>query len=223
MRRPGLGPVLGIVDYGMGNLHSVAKAVAKSGADTRLIDDPCDLTGIDGVILPGVGNFGEAMNRLVSAGFVDPLRQWLTEGRPFLGICLGMQVLFESSEEAPDRPGLGFFKGTVRRFPFEVEGKKLTVPAIGWNTVRVREDVADVLSPDDATRNGFEPSYYFVHSYFVDPEDDAIVAARAYYGISYAAAVARPPIYATQFHPEKSGDGGLELLRCFVKKMEVAA
>ncbi len=203
---------VGIIDYGMGNLHSVAKALGVAGAETRLIASPDGLTGVDVVVLPGVGHFGEAMERLTAAGFPEPLKAWMRAERPFLGICLGMQVLFDSSEEAPGCRGFGWFPGTVRLFPATSGGDKLTVPAMGWNVIRPRPGMETILNPGGA----IEPRYYFVHSYYVDPAEPGVIAARAAYGVDYAAAVSQGSVLATQFHPEKSGDRGLALLTRFL-------
>lgn len=209
-------PRLGIIDYGMGNLHSVSKALLRAGADPRLVASPDALDGLDAVVLPGVGHFGEAMERLEAAGFPDAIAAWRRDDRPFLGICLGMQVLFEASEEAPGRRGLGLLPGRVRLFP-SVPG--LAVPAMGWNVIRPRPDLRLLLDPDSSG----EPRYYFVHSYYCDPADPGVVAATASYGVEYAAAVADGRLLATQFHPEKSGDRGLALLERFVAALSPAA
>jgi imidazole glycerol phosphate synthase glutamine amidotransferase subunit len=223
-------PLIAVIDYGMGNLHSVTKALAaagggmdakpssarqdvahQEGGNVITVTTAAELARADAIVLPGVGHFGEASRRLEERGLSEPLRAWAREGRPFLGICLGLQVLFESSEESPGVKGLGIFPGTVKRFPREVNGQKLIVPAIGWNAVTpVSSDAATILGSSRDER------YYFVHSYFVAPAENALIAATAEYGPAYCAAVARPPLFATQFHPEKSGAAGLELLKRFL-------
>lgn len=214
-------PVLGIIDYGMGNLHSVEKALAIAGAAPRLVATagPDALAGLDALVLPGVGHFGEAMTRLEAASFPGVLRAWVEADRPFLGICLGMQVLLDESEEAPGRRGLGIVPGRVRLFPGEVDGRRLTVPAMGWNTIAPRPEFAPALNPDGSP----DPRYYFVHSYYCEPTDPSLVAATADYGVEYAAAFGRGRLLATQFHPEKSGDRGLALLARFVSTLTPGA
>lgn len=200
-------PRVGLVDYGMGNLHSVSRALATTGVEPVPIESAEGFDGVDVLVLPGVGHFGEAMKRLDEKRLSDPLRAWLASGKPFLGICLGMQLLFETSEEAPGVGGLGRFAGTVKRFPAEIEGRRLVVPAIGWNRVEPTP-AGRPLFPDGGGRH-----FYFVHSYYVAPADEGVVAATAEYGLRYACAVAAPNLAATQFHPEKSGERGLALLK----------
>lgn len=185
--------MISIVDYGMGNLHSVAKAIEAAGQKASVVSSVREIADATHLVLPGVGNFGEAMKRLSQEGFDEVIQKHIEWQRPFLGICLGMQVLFESSEEAPGVAGLGIFKGSVRRFPSEV-GR---IPNIGWNTVGAA-------------------SYYFVHSYYVDPEDESIVTGRATYGIEYPAMIASDNILAVQFHPEKSSAAGIDFLRGWI-------
>lgn len=186
-----------IIDYGMGNLHSVTKALDAAGAKPIVISSVREIADSTALVLPGVGHFGEAMNRLSEEGFGEVIQKHIEWKRPFLGICLGMQTLFESSEEAPGVPGLGIFRGTVRRFPTTMG---LPVPAIGWNLVG-------------------DERYYFVHSYYVAPEDKKIIAAECEYGIRYPASVRSENVFATQFHPEKSGDAGIALLKRWVSEL----
>jgi len=196
-----------VLDYGSGNLHSVSRALAHVGADVRVVDQPEDVAG-DAVLIPGVGHFGQCARALRAAGFEAPIRSAVSDGRPVIGVCVGMQILFEASEE-DDEPGLGILQGIVRRLP-----ETARVPHMGWNTVswagRRHPFVADI--PD-------QTSFYFVHSYAPDLGADAVGATE--HGRTFAAVVARGAVFATQFHPEKSGDAGLQLYANIVR--EVAA
>jgi glutamine amidotransferase len=196
-----------VVDYGSGNLRSVCKALDAVGARTRLIDAPAQLGEIDAVVVPGVGAFGDCARNLRATGLWEPLREWIAADRPYLGICLGYQLLFEGSEETPGVPGLGVLPGFVRRFP----SGPLKVPHMGWNTLALR-------SPADALFQGLpaDPSVYFVHSYHPVPADDSLVTATCDYGAGFAASVARGALKAVQFHPEKSQANGLAILRNFL-------
>jgi imidazole glycerol-phosphate synthase subunit HisH len=202
--------MIALIDYGSGNLRSVSKALAREGGDVRLVDSPDALAGADAVVLPGVGAFGDCVRGITSRGLWDPLRDWLDSGRPFLGICVGYQLLFDESEESPGERGFGFFRGKVKRF----STPGLKVPQIGWNSL----ELADRSHP---LWLGLveKPFVYFVHSYFPVPEDEWIVAARATYGETFAAAVTKDRLAATQFHPEKSQDVGLAILRNFIGSM----
>ena len=202
-----LGPRLGLIDYGSGNLRSVSKALEAAGAHiTRLEQGPI-ASGFDALVLPGVGAFGDSVNQLKSRGLFVPLQEWLNEGGRFLGVCLGFQLLFESSEESPEVAGLGIFQGQVRKFSQE----RVKVPQIGWNLVKWTEHAHTLygkLPPD--------PYFYFVHSDYPQPKDESIVAGYTEYGDRFAAAVATKSLLATQFHPEKSQESGLLLLRQFL-------
>jgi glutamine amidotransferase len=196
-----------VLDYGSGNLHSVSRALAHVGADVRVVARPADVAG-DAVLIPGVGHFGQCARALREAGFEAPIREAVDEGRPVIGVCVGMQILFEASEEDGE-PGLGILPGVVRRLPETVR-----VPHMGWNTVawagRRHPFVADI--PD-------QTSFYFVHSYAPDLGVEAVGATE--HGRTFAAVVARDNVFATQFHPEKSGGAGLQLYANIVR--EVAA
>ena len=202
-----LGPRLGLVDYGSGNLRSVTKALEAAGAQiTRLEQGPIT-AGFDAIVLPGVGAFGDSVKQLKNRDLFLPLQKWLNDDRRFLGVCLGFQLLFESSEESPGVAGLGIFQGQVRKFP----NGTVKVPQIGWNSVEWTEHARGLyadLPPD--------PYFYFVHSYYPQPQDESIVAGYAEYGHRFAAAVATKNLLATQFHPEKSQESGLLLLRKFL-------
>jgi glutamine amidotransferase len=201
--------MIGIVDYGAGNLKSVRKAFDFLGFESRLVDGAGGLEGIDKLVLPGVGAFGAAARRLRAGGLFDPLKEWLEAGRPFLGICLGLQLLFETSEESPGEPGFALFRGSCRKL------RERKVPQIGWNTVTAR-DAGD----GPALLRGLpaEPYFYFVHSYCAAPEDDRLVVGRTDYGGPYPSIAGRGRVWGVQFHPEKSGGLGLRLLENWVRE-----
>lgn len=199
--------MIGIIDYGAGNLKSVQNALQAIGAPWRMAESPADFKGADGLILPGVGSFGAAMEQLRQRDLIDPIRAWAAEDRPLLGICLGLQLLFQTSEESPGAAGLGIFPGGFCRFP---EDKGLKIPHIGWNRLSIRKT-------DGIFRDVPEGSYcYFVHSYYL-PADAAHIAAQSEYGVPFGAAVERGRVAACQFHPEKSGETGLGILRRFAE------
>lgn len=197
---------IALIDYGMGNLMSVSKALEYVGGKIRVVDAPSDAEGASGVILPGVGNFGDGMEHLNRSGFVPFIRETVRRNVPFLGICLGMQMLLDSSEEAPGVPGLSIFRGRVLRFP-EL-GEK--IPQIGWNSIRFDQDNPFLKG---LRQDSF---FYFVHSYYALPDDPSVTAARCTYMIDFAAALSKGNVFAAQFHPEKSQDCGLAILRNFV-------
>lgn len=197
--------MISIVDYGMGNLRSVEKALERMGFAPRLISTPEDVAAAERLILPGVGAFGDAMHGLAERGLIEPLRAYARSGKLMFGICLGMQILFQSSEEDPGVEGLGILRGTVRRF----ESNGLKVPHMGWNNLRVAENSRYLSGL------GGDPYVYFVHSYYVCPADPAVTSATCDYGIPFTAAVESGPVGGTQFHPEKSQDIGLRILRNF--------
>ena len=196
-----------IVDLGLGNLHSVAKAFERAGANPQLSADPDVLLRADRLVMPGQGAFRECAHAL--RGEVgDAVREWIGSGRPYLGICLGMQALFESSEEAPGEKGLAIFRGKVQRFARDLadaDGHPLKVPHIGWNQIDSRHPV-------------FEDGewYYFVHSYYCVPDDESLVAATTDYGGPFCSAIARDNVLACQFHPEKSQHAGARVISHFL-------
>ncbi len=198
---------IALIDYGMGNLMSVSHALGYVGGNVRLVRKPDEAEGAEGLILPGVGAFGDGMRHLDSAGWSDFLREKASSGIPFLGICLGMQMLLDSSEESPGVPGLGIIPGQVLRFP----EAGLKVPQIGWNSIVPAENIPCFKG---IKKDAF---FYFVHSYYVRPEDPADSAAVCHYMIDFTAAVRRGNIFAVQFHPEKSQECGLTVLRNFVE------
>ncbi|MFD2257123.1 imidazole glycerol phosphate synthase subunit HisH [Luteolibacter algae] len=200
---------VGLVDYGGGNLRSVANALHAIGVDPKIINTPEELADVTHVILPGQGEFGDVIRQLQKRNLVSALRDWIAAGKPYFGICVGYQILFDGSDEAPEVPGLGIVKGRCSRFS-EAEGKK--IPQMGWNGA----------TPPDAGQGywkglGEEPYFYFVHSYFpvvTDPE--WAVAETDYAGEKFAASVEKGKVLACQFHPEKSQDAGLTLLKNFL-------
>jgi len=196
--------MIAIVDYGMGNLFSIYNALNRVSADPKIIDDPEKLGNADGIVVPGVGAFGRCMDRL--SRFEGSLRQAFLEGTPMLGICIGLQVLFEQSEESPGSKGLGWIKGNVVRLP---EG--VMIPQMGWNglsIVRPVEMLEGIAEGD---------MFYFVHSYYGVPTDKSVVSATTNHGVDVTAAIAKDNLFATQFHPEKSGVNGLKILENFVR------
>jgi glutamine amidotransferase len=201
--------VIALLDYGSGNLRSVEKALQKVGAQVRVTADPADMRDARAVVLPGVGAFDDCISALQKQELLGGVRQFIQTGRPFLGICVGYQALFEKSEEFNScAAGLGVFGGRVVRFR---DQPGLKVPQIGWNQI-------NIVQPDCPLYQGIPSgSYvYFVHSFFPQPVDDSIVATRTEYGDSFASSVRRDNVYATQFHPEKSQRIGLQLLKNFV-------
>jgi imidazole glycerol-phosphate synthase subunit HisH len=199
---------LAIVDYGMGNLRSVQKAFERLGHAAEVTREPERIASAAGVVLPGVGAFGACMANLTKLGLVEPVRLAIDTGRPFLGICLGMQLLFDESEEFGPVAGLGVLRGRVVRFPHDPERK---VPHMGWNQVRVVRRAPALADMDDGA------FVYFVHSYYPVPADPAVIATTTEYGREFASSVARDNVFACQFHPEKSQKVGLRLLDGFVR------
>ena len=200
--------MIGIVDYDIGNIRSVQKAFQHEGGTAVFVRTPEEISRVEGLVLPGVGAFGDCVRSLAASGMWDAVVAWAKSPRPFFGICVGYQMLFESSEEAPNDPGLGIFAGQVRRFP---EHSGLKVPQIGWNTVEVRQAIAPLL--DGISTGDF---VYFVHSYYVQPRDGELTALATTYGETFASAIAKDNLIATQFHPEKSQRAGLQIIRNFI-------
>ncbi len=205
--------MIAIIDYGMGNLRSVQKGFEQVGFPAEITSDPAVILGADKVVLPGVGAFRDCISNLEQGGFVEPILKIIAEGRPFLGICLGLQLLFTESEEFGIHKGLGVIPGRVVRFPEGMieRGEKLPVPHMGWNQILVRQP-----SPlFEGIGNG--SNVYFVHSYYVKPEDPTVVTATCNYGIEFCAAIRHDNVMATQFHPEKSQGIGLKMLKNFAE------
>ncbi len=212
--------MIAIVDYGMGNLRSAQKGLEKAGHQAEITDDPDRIAGADGVVLPGVGAFKDCYEGLRSRGLVDPILEAAGSGRPFLGICVGLQLLFEESEEGatPGEPlpkGLGILPGRVVRFP-DAQKTGLKVPHMGWNRIRsVGKRPCPLLAGCDP-----DPFVYFVHSYYPRPSDPDVVLATCEYGVEFAAMVGRDNVYAVQFHPEKSQTQGIRILKAFGSLVE---
>jgi len=201
---------VGLIDYGSGNLRSVAKALQVVGAEVRPIESGPIPTGLKALVLPGVGSFGDSVYQLRKRGLFQPIREWLLTRQKFLGICLGYQLLFQTSEESPGTEGLALFEGQVRRF----KAGDLKVPQIGWNRLTwTQEAFARFPGLPDS------PFVYFVHSYYPVPAESSIIAATTTYGEEFAAAVVTDNLFATQFHPEKSQENGLAILRQFVSSL----
>ncbi len=199
--------MIAIIDYDAGNIKSVEKALEYLQADYILTKDPSALMAADHVILPGVGAFGDAMDKLRSSGLVPVINRIIQAGTPFLGVCLGLQLLFEESEEAPGIPGLGILKGRILKIPRK-EGLK--IPQIGWNSLQFPNRGRLFEGIDE---NSF---VYFVHSYYLKADDPSIVTATCEYGVTVHASVESGNIFACQFHPEKSSETGLSILRNFI-------
>jgi len=197
---------IAIIDYGMGNLRSVQKGLERVGAAAEVTRDAARIEAAAGVVLPGVGAFGACMDNLRAYGLVEPVRRVISRGTPFLGICLGMQLLFEESEEFGPVRGLGIFPGRVVRF---ADRPGLQVPHMGWNQIRKRQDLPHLRGIADGT------FVYFVHSYYVVPADPSLAATSTEYGIEFTSAIARDNVFATQYHPEKSQAVGLKILENF--------
>jgi len=203
-------PPVAVLDYGVGNLHSAAKALDRAGADVRVVGTVAEAGGAAGLVVPGVGAYGACLSGLASAGGAAAVAGWLEGGRPLLGICVGMQLLFEASEEGPVSDGVGMLPGKIRRLTGKVK-----IPHIGWDEVTVRPGSRLLAGLADGTR------FYFVHSYAPEPDGDA-AAAVCDYGGRFAAAVEYGNLFGTQFHPEKSGAAGLALLANFVTEVRAA-
>lgn len=199
--------MIAIIDYGAGNLHSVRNALDFLSAPCIVTSDSDEILSADKVILPGVGAFGDAMRCMKEKGLIDTVKIAAKSGKPFLGICLGLHLLFEESEESPDVKGLGIFKGGVVKIP---DNGELKIPHMGWNSIKLTKDSKILKNIGD------EPYVYFVHSYYIQPQDKNIVSACTEYGQKLDIAVEHGNIFATQFHPEKSGDVGMEILKNFI-------
>jgi len=203
--------MIAIIDYDMGNLASVKNAFLKIGAeDVKISSDPADLKKADAVVLPGVGAFADAMKRLNESGLAPVIKERVKENTPFLGICLGYQLMFESSEEGDSIEGLGIISGRVKRFRLNAP-----VPHMGWNE-------AEFIRPEGAFDGFGRPTYfYFDHAYYPEPKDESVIAARTEYdGFRFVSAIKSGEVYGTQFHPEKSHDRGLDLIRNFYQTLK---
>jgi len=197
--------MLALIDYGVGNLYSVAKALAYVGGDVKITSAAADIERADKLILPGVGAFGDCMKNLEATGLIPTIEREVSAGKKILGICVGLQILFAGSEESPNVDGLKIFGGRVKK----IQADGLKIPHMGWNSIKFGD------SKLFAGLNS-EPYFYFVHSYHAAPDDKKIIAATTTYGEEVTAALERENIFATQFHPEKSGDVGLRVLKNFL-------
>ena len=201
-------PTIAVIDYDMGNLHSACKGLEKAGATTNVTDSPEDIARADAVVLPGVGAFDPAMQHIRERNLSGPIKNAIASGKPFLGICLGLHILFDSSEEGTE-PGLGIIPGKVKRFTSE---PGITIPHMGWNQLELTQ--ADCPLWQKISSDAY---VYFVHSYYVEPFDNSVAAAKVTHGSqTVTAAIAKDNLIAVQFHPEKSSDTGLQILSNFV-------
>lgn len=198
--------MIAIIDYGAGNLRSVQKAFEAVGAEAAVTADRAEIDAADGVVLPGVGAFGDCMHSIQSSGLEETVKAVVKRQTPFLGICLGLQLLFEESEETPGVSGLGLFAGKIVRIP---AGDGLKIPHMGWNSLCMQKNSRLLHGLPKA------PFVYFVHSYYMQPADTSIVSATTQYGTELPVALEDGNVFATQFHPEKSGDIGLQILKNF--------
>ena len=197
--------MIAVIDIGSGNLSSVANALKYLNAQYKITSKNEDIEQADKVIFPGVGNFGNAMSNLKKQGLIESIKKAISDKKPFLGICLGMQLLFDESEESPNKKGLVIFEGKVRKFKVG-----LKVPQIGWNQIKIKN--GKVFKGIKGS-----PYMYFVHSYYAEPADKSIITATTDYGIDFASAIEKDNVFAVQFHPEKSGEVGLKILENFLK------
>lgn len=198
--------MIAIIDYGMGNLRSVQKAFQFLGYDASLTDDPQRLIEARGIVLPGVGAFADAKKAIEQKGLFDVIKSEISNAKPFFGICLGMQLLFESSEEGGKHDGFGLFPGVVKKLPLDVK-----IPHMGWNNLNIKAAGRFYKDISKASR------FYFVHSFYVQSNDDSIVASTTDYGVEFVSSIAKENVFACQFHPEKSGEVGLKLLDEFAR------
>jgi len=205
-------PLLGLVDYGSGNLRSVQRAIEHAGAKCIHVLKEADTAGCAALVVPGVGSFGDCACQLRDTGLWEVIKKWIENDRPYLGICLGYQLLFDSSEESPGIEGLGALRGKVVHFP---KNAGLKIPHMGWNQLHIRKQ-------DDRLMTGFgnNPDFYFVHSYYPIPEDDSVITSTCEYGAEFAASVTLGNLSAVQFHPEKSQELGLAMLRNFIASVD---
>ena len=208
-----LKPRLAVIDYGMGNLRSVVRAWEHIGADVFLVSDPSQIANVDALIFPGQGAIFDTMRLLQSTGFDNMIRDWIAADKPFFGICLGLQALFEYSEEG-DINTLDIFKGSVKRFRFDFSDPSLKIPHIGWNTVTF-----DSGAPMTDGLTSGQDQFYFVHSYHIVPQDPSLALFHTEYGGQFVSGIRSGNCYATQFHPEKSQAKGLHLYRNFLRSL----
>lgn len=207
-----------IVDYNLGNLFSVANMCDHLGFDAKISSNKNEILDSDFLILPGVGAFGDAMATLKSLDLIEPIRDFVNSGKPIMGVCLGMQLLFTESEEFGNNKGLGIVNGVVKRFPaYTKNGERVKIPQIEWNSIHVRDNSQFQNSPlKDCSENDF---MYFVHSYYVVPEDESVVLTTTDYGgVSYCSSILSKNVFACQFHPEKSAHNGISIYSNFLNQ-----
>ncbi len=198
--------MIAIIDYGMGNLRSVQKALEKVGARAQVTQNPKEIQSAERVVLPGVGAMGPAMEKLRTLNLIDSIKESIRSGKPFLGICLGLQLLFDRSCEGGEVRGLGILRGSVERF------QSLKVPHMGWNQIKIKNKTSLLLRGIKDSNN-----VYFCHSYYVRPTDTTVAAAMTDYGVNFVSAIAHKNIFGVQFHPEKSQSLGLQILKNFTE------
>ena len=203
--------MIAIIDYGAGNVQSVYKALKYIGCDCKITRDKNEIINANGAILPGQGSFGDCMRSMIEYDIRDTVLDYIRSGKPFLGICVGLQLLFEGSEESEGTEGIGVFRGKIKRIP---NGEGLKIPHMGWNSLSFMNREGIFRDIED------NPYVYFVHSYYLDSPDKSIVTAQTEYGVTIDASVMKDNITATQFHPEKSGDVGLKMLKNFAEMCE---
>jgi len=209
--------MIALIDYGMGNQRSVFKALETVGGEVVLSDSPIVISRAEAIVLPGVGAFHAGMEEMNKRGLVEPIKDSIKKGRPYLGICLGMQFLADMSREGDRKTkGFGIIKGEVLRFPEkDSDGKRIKVPQIGWNTITIKKKSVLLSEIPDETY------FYFVHSYYFKCNEPEFIAGECEYGVRYAAAIEKDNIFATQFHPEKSQNAGLKILKNFINFCKV--
>jgi len=200
--------MIGVIDYGAGNLKSVSNSLGAMNAKAKLVKSPEDLNEVTSIIFPGVGSFGDSAHHLEEQNLFGSLKNWILQDRPFLGICIGFQMLFETSDESPEATGLGILPGKVVRFD---QKQTLKIPHMGWNKIIIKQK-------SDPIWEGIEenPHFYFVHSFYPEPDENKIIASTTPYGCEFTSSVRRGNLFATQFHPEKSQGAGLRLIRNFL-------
>lgn len=201
---------IAVIDYDMGNLKSVSKALEHLGASVVVTRDKQQIENASKIVLPGVGAFALCMENLKKYDLIDVVKNQLDKGKYFMGICLGFQLLFEESEEFGAHAGLGYFKGRVKKFPKDFHEKNLKVPHMGWNQIQIKKTSAFLAGLEEGAHT------YFVHSYYVEPQDASLVATTTDYGFEFCSSVEKDHIFACQFHPEKSQQVGLKILENFI-------
>ncbi|MBA3065325.1 imidazole glycerol phosphate synthase subunit HisH [bacterium] len=201
-------PSITVIDYGLGNVKSVSKALELAGGSVRVSSEIKKIESSDGIVIPGVGAFGKGMNNLKKANLVKIIKSQIASGKPCLGICLGLQMLFTKSSEHGEAKGMDIIKGNVKLF-----GNNLKIPHMGWNRIRFQKQKTELF---EGIADG--SYFYFVHSYYVTPEDSSIVSSTTNYGDSFTSSIVKNNLWAMQFHPEKSGNNGLQIMKNFIRK-----